>query len=118
MSRAPARSVEDGSEFAGQHKILLVILERLAELQRWKNELEQGSKRALEADSAETPPADDPSARSIRHMLRAGLSPLIRKLDLVPLMTSKLNMLADQTSGLAALLHKMFEQITGRELKH
>jgi hypothetical protein len=83
-------------------------------LQRWKNELEQGSKRALEADSAETPPADDPSARSIRHMLR----PLIRKLDLVPLMTSELNMLADQTRGLAALLHKMFEQITGRELKH
>jgi hypothetical protein len=83
-------------------------------LQRWKNELEQGSKRALEADSAETPPADDPSARSIRPMLRAGLSPLNRKLDLVPLMTSELNMLANQTSGLAALLHKMFEQITGR----
>jgi hypothetical protein len=105
-----ARKLADNARRASDnvfYPILLVMLNRLAELQRWQTEFEEGLKRLKRTLETHDQQQDAPTIDKLTIALRAELAPFAYKLNMVPLLTSQLNALTDQISGLQASILAM-----------
>ena len=80
------------------YPILLVMLNRLADMHRWQTEFDEGMKRFKR--TLEQQQQDAPTIDKLTIALRAELAPFAGKLDMVPLMINQFNALADQISGM------------------